>query len=111
MKITLDTRPLSVNQAWQGRRYKTKAYKQYERDISFLIPGKYKHNPLSGKLKVSYRWHLTHHATTDFDNPIKPIQDILQKNGVIEDDRFIYEANIEKIPSDENYVEIEIEKL
>ena len=30
--------PLSVNEAWQGRRYKSKKYKSYETELLYLLP-------------------------------------------------------------------------
>jgi Holliday junction resolvase RusA-like endonuclease len=32
-KIKIEMAALSVNQAWQGRRFKTPEYKRYERDL------------------------------------------------------------------------------
>jgi hypothetical protein len=31
-------KPLSVNKAWQGKRFKTNEYKQYEKEVSLLLP-------------------------------------------------------------------------
>jgi hypothetical protein len=36
--IELKIKPLSVNNAWQGRRFKTYKYKQFERDVLFTLP-------------------------------------------------------------------------
>ena len=38
MEVFLNVKPLSVNQCWQGRRYKTKAYKQYEKALLQILP-------------------------------------------------------------------------
>ena len=38
MRINL--KPLSVNQAWMGRKFKTPAYKKYEADMLILLPNK-----------------------------------------------------------------------
>ena len=31
-------KPLTVNRAWNGRKYKTDEYKSYERELDFLLP-------------------------------------------------------------------------
>ena len=31
-------KPLSVNEAWQGKRFKTNSYKSYEKDVMRLLP-------------------------------------------------------------------------
>ena len=36
--VVIPLKPLSVNEAWQGKRYKTKKYKQYCKDIAMLLP-------------------------------------------------------------------------
>ena len=36
--VHIDIKPLSVNEAWQGRRYKTPKYKQYQETLLWLLP-------------------------------------------------------------------------
>lgn len=36
--IRIKIKPLSVNDAWKGQRFKTKEYKQYEQDLMFILP-------------------------------------------------------------------------
>ena len=36
--VRIDMKPLSVNEAWQGKRYKTEEYKQYENTLLWLLP-------------------------------------------------------------------------
>ena len=36
--IKIDIKPLSVNEAWKGRRFKTDKYKKYRRDLQLLLP-------------------------------------------------------------------------
>jgi len=107
--ITINYRPLSVNKAWRGgRRYKSSDYVQFERDVLFLLP---KLECLKGPIKVSYKFYLKNCKITDVDNLIKPLQDILQKAGYFEDDRFIYKIEAEKIQSDDDYIEVDIRKI
>jgi Holliday junction resolvase RusA-like endonuclease len=106
--ITLKLRPLSVNEAWQGRRFKTPEYTDYERDVGYLLPVHLRTAPPLGLLEVHYRFHFKNHKARDWDNPVKPLQDVLVKLGVIPDDRHIYRAVVEKVPDKEDFVEIDI---
>ena len=36
--IKVEIKPLSVNAAWQGRRFKTEAYKKYEKEVLSALP-------------------------------------------------------------------------
>ena len=107
--MIINIKPLTVNQAWQGKKFKSPAYKQFSNDIAWLLPRNGK--APSGPIEVYYKFFLKHHATTDFDNLIKPLQDQLVQNFIIEDDRFIYKAIIEKIPSDKDYIEVTFKEL
>jgi len=107
MKIKI--KPLSVNQCWQGKRFKTPKYKAYEKELLLLLPNKLE-VPL-GSLKITMKWGFSS-KLSDYDNPIKPFQDILQcKYGF--DDKVIFEANITKeiVKKGEEYIEFTIEKL
>lgn len=108
MKFKLDIKPLSVNKAWQGRRFKSPEYKQYEEDVAKLLMIVKPTPAPEEKLQVTYRFYLKNHKNSDNDNPIKPLQDILVACGVIKDDRLIYRTIAEKIPSIYDYVTVEI---
>ena len=92
MTIQLNIKPLSVNNAWQGKRYKTPAYKAYEQEVMLLLPNKYE-VPTEGDLEACYEFGLN--TMADWDNPIKPLQDILQKKYGF-DDRRIVKATVIK---------------
>ena len=79
-------KPLSVNQAWKGRRFKTNDYKQYEKDLMKYLPFL---NIPEGALKISFVWGFSS-AASDWDNPIKPTQDILEKYYGFNDNRIAY---------------------
>ncbi len=74
--MRLDIKPLSVNQAWKGRRFKTDKYKNYEREIIYSLPDNLQ-SP-EGKLFLFLHWGFSS-AASDFDNPIKCFVDCLQK--------------------------------
>ena len=103
--ITLNIKPLSVNQAWQGRRFKTPKYKKYAEDVTKLLPAKI--DIPDGLLVVRYDFYFSNKAS-DWDNPIKPIQDIICAKYGINDNR-IYKAIIEKhiVTKGEDRIEFE----
>lgn len=106
MKIKI--KALSVNQCWQGRRFKTKLYQSYEEELFYLLPkGKIdKINNLSVEINIGYSNKLA-----DIDNFIKPFLDILQKKYGFNDHQ-IYKLMIEKIiiPKGHEFIEYGIYK-
>lgn len=89
--INLNIKPLSVNEAWQGKRFKTLKYKQYERDMLLLLP-------TINVVDPPYRLNITvgfSNKASDLDNILKPFIDILQKKYGI-NDKHIEILHIEK---------------
>ena len=107
--MKIDIKPLSVNQVWQGRRFKTPIYKQYEKDLLLLLPAK-KINT-KAKLKVELTYGFSSKAA-DIDNPCKPILDVLQKKYGINDNK-IYELNQKKeiVKKGKEFIIIEIQEI
>lgn len=104
--ININVKPLSINKCWQGRRFKTKAYKQYESALLHLLPDieiQYK-DSLSIEIDFGFS-----NITSDIDNPLKPILDILQKRFGF-NDRDIYELKVKKklTKKKEEYILIKI---
>ncbi len=91
-EYTVQIKPLSVNQAWQGRRYKTSEYKGFESSLMWLLPKDV--NIPEGKLFLSLEFGVS--PLFDWDNGIKPFQDILQKKYGFNDNR-VYKASVEKV--------------
>jgi len=112
MKIILENiKPLSVNKVWQGRRFKTKIYQEYEREMSMLLrEQRVPRDSLSGRLVITIIFCLKNAERTDFDNLLKPLLDILVKNDIIADDRFIWKAIIKKKKAKKDKIIIEIKK-
>lgn len=75
IKIEKKIKLLSVNQCWQGRRFKTPEYKDYEKILMYTLPD-YKIN--YDKYYIIFIFNFSSNRA-DWDNPIKPLQDILQK--------------------------------
>jgi len=106
--ITINIKPLSVNECWQGKRFKTPKYKAFEKEL--LLKLKPKHVP-KGKLLLTVFWGLSS-KNADWDNPIKPFQDVIQKKFGF-NDRWIYRGEIEKldVPKGQEFIKFELTKL
>ncbi len=117
MKLYFEGVPLSQNKANICKgviRLKSPAYRKYEKDIAgqlLLQKKEYEPFPPKTSLYIQYKWYLTNDINTDYDNPIKPFQDILVKYGVIDDDRYIREAHITKYKSETNHFTVEIKQM
>jgi len=90
---TINIKPMSVNEAWQGRRFKTPQYKSYARDLSLMLPRSV--SVPVGPLKVEYEFGMSN-MLSDYDNPIKPFQDVLQAKYGFNDAQII-EAVVRKV--------------
>lgn len=103
--IKIDIKPLSVNKAFQGRRFKTKAYKSYEKIVLLMLPNLKIPDP---PLKLKYEYGFSN-KNADIDNPCKLITDILQKKYGF-NDRDIYQLNQKKVivPKGSEYIKFRI---
>lgn len=112
MKLHFDFKPLSVNEAWQGRRFKTPKYRQFTQDIEYsLLSQKNEIMPVSGNLEVICNWYLINNKKTDVDNLLKPLLDSLVENEIIKDDRFIQKLIVTKHKSKTNHFDVEIKEI
>jgi len=106
--VKLEIKPLSVNDAWQGRRFKTPAYKKYWKDIQFLLPLMELPEP---PYEIFLQFGFSSKGS-DWDNPLKttidPIADYYGFN-----DNLIYKAVIHKVivPKGEEYIAFHIKHL
>ena len=80
MIIQLDIKPLSVNEAWKGRRFKTDKYNAYEKKVLLMLP-KCEINDFSS-IEITYGFS---NSLSDIDNPTKMLLDILQKKYNVND--------------------------
>lgn len=103
--MRIAVKPLSVNEAWKGRRYKTATYKRYERAVFFMLP---KITVPKSKLRINLTFGFSN-SGADIDNPVKPILDILQKRYKFNDNQ-IYELNLKKeiVKKGSEFIEIKI---
>lgn len=99
---------MSVNVAFQGRKFKTKEYKQYEKDLLLMLPNiKLKIQRVSIDIIFGFS-----NSLCDIDNPLKPFLDVLQKKYSI-NDRDIYKLNVTKevISKGNEFIKYEIKEL
>jgi len=98
-------KPLSVNDAWKGRRFSTPAKKAYEIELRKQLAG------TTLTAEAPYEIHFVFHISSmqDYDNCIKVTQDtICQFYGI--NDRDFHKAIIEKriAKRGEEYFEFDI---
>lgn len=111
IEINLPTKPASVNAIWRGRRFKTQLYLDYEKEISYLIKSQLPlKSKMQGEIEVEFIFHLKQYKRTDCDNLVKPLLDILVKNGIMEDDRKVVKVSAQKIMSNKDSIKIIIKK-
>lgn len=105
----IQIKPLSVNQAYQGRKVKSYQYRQYEKAVLELLPDDL-FVPTKGDLQVLI---LFGHSNSrfDYDNGIKPFQDILQTKYGFNDCRIVLAVvGKEKTAKGEEFISFKIEK-
>jgi Holliday junction resolvase RusA-like endonuclease len=106
--IRIDVKPLSVNETWKGKRYKTNAYLSYEKLLMYLLP---KIEIPKAPYLIKFEFGFSSKGS-DWDNPIKPLQDVLQKKYGF-NDKDVYEAVVSKkiVKKGEEYLKFKIESI
>lgn len=106
--IKLRVKPLSVNEAWKGQKWKTDKYKSYEKLLLAILPTI---KIPSGKLQITYNFGFSS-PLCDSDNPVKLCNDILQKRYGF-NDRDVFKLIITKeiTPKGQEFIEFKIESL
>lgn len=101
----VNIKPLTVNQCWKGRRFKTDKYKKYERDLLYILP---RIKIPEGLLQINLEFGFSSDAS-DWDNPIKPIVDILQKKYGFNDKRIKRGVvDIKQVKEGSEYIKFEL---
>ena len=109
ISFKLDQKPLSINEAWQGKRFKTPAYKTYEQAMILLMPkGKVDTEQM---LRVEFFFGFSNKAS-DLDNPVKLLMDIAQKKYGF-NDKMVFELNVRKciVKKGEEFIQMGIYQL
>lgn len=89
----VNIKPLSVNEAWQGKRFKSKKYQLYEVELLYALPStdvNWDKKPIELSLIVGLS-----NMQSDIDNIVKPFVDVLQKKYKF-NDRYIFRLIVEK---------------
>lgn len=108
MVVRVKIKPLSINKAFQGRRFKTRDYTAYEKECLLKM------RPLKfpqGKVSLVIKYGFSNKAS-DIDNPTKLILDLMQKRYKF-NDKDVYEIHSYKtiVPRGEEFWEVEIKPL
>jgi Holliday junction resolvase RusA-like endonuclease len=102
-------KPLTVNRAWKGRRYKTDEYTAFETELMYRLPPKLRgFDPENKKMEIYLEFGVSN-SGADWDNPIKPFVDVLQRKYGF-NDKYIFDAIVKKriVPRGEEYIRFEI---
>ena len=91
MNQWIKIKPLSVNECWRGRRFKTDKYGDYENAMLYLLRKQKLPEP---PFHVHIILYLSN-PLADIDNPVKPILDILQKKFNF-NDKLVTKLTVEK---------------
>jgi len=103
--MKIDLKPLSVNAAWQGRRFKTNEYKQFERALLLLLP---KMKIPEAPYEVFYEFGFSS-PLSDLANPEKLVTDIICKKYSINDkDIFLMHLKKHIVPKGKEFIQFEI---
>lgn len=104
--IRINIKPLSVNALYRGRRYKTKAYEEYERAVFFSLP---KMKVPDGPIYLQIEAGMSNRRA-DLSNVIKGFEDLLGKKYGFNDNR-VFKILMEKriVGKGEEYVAFKIE--
>ena len=107
--MRIHVKPLSVNEVFQGRRFKNKKYKSYELELMYMLPSV--KIQFKGRLKVDITFGFSS-ALADIDNPLKPLIDVLQKKYGF-NDKQIFKLNVEKeiVKRGQEYIDLNIEEI
>ena len=103
----LDIKPMSVNEAYKGEVRISPTYTAYKHKVRCKLLEM--DIPYSEKYLIKINFGLSNNSA-DWDNPIKPFQDILQTKYKF-NDKVIFKGIIEKwiVPKGYEFIEFKIE--
>ncbi len=104
-KIEITGRPISKKNTRiplkNGMNIPSKAFRNFEKQALYQLLGIKDH--YDGRCKVNYIFQMKGKLDSDCDNMIGGINDILQKAGIIADDKNITEGLFRKIAGNQNW--------
>jgi len=100
--IKIKIKPLSINEAYKGRRFRTEKYDLFIRQMMFHLPIDLKIP--KGEISISIEFGYSS-AASDIDNGLKTFIDCLQKKYGF-NDKLITELHVKKIkvPKSEEFI-------
>ena len=103
--MKIDVKPMSMNAAYSGRRFKTKLYKAYETNCMIKM------SPMEipdGDLELHIQFGVSSRGF-DLDNGLKPVIDIMQKKYGFNDNRIMSISAYKRIvPKGQEYISFDI---
>lgn len=93
--------PPSVNSLWRtarGRMYRSTRYTTWLQRAGDAVSGVWRSNPISGPVSVEIRVYGDSQRRWDLDNRCKAVLDLLQDQGVIEDDEQVHHLVMHRGP-------------
>lgn len=108
MEQTIKIKPISVNEAYTGRRYSTPKLKGFKNEIGYFLKPM---NVPPGELEINVEFGFSS-SGSDLDNALKPFLDCLQKKYGFNDNR-VYQINASKriTPKNEEYIKFNIKQI
>lgn len=109
MDYKINIKPLSINKAFQGRRFKTQDYKSYELELISKLPEM--EIPKDILIDITITVGFSNRGS-DLDNIAKPFIDILQKKYLFNDSK-IYKLTMNKkiVKKGDDYITFNIQQL
>jgi len=104
----INIKPISVNACFQGRRFKTKEYERYEKELGLLLP---KIIVPEKNILLEIEVGLST-VNADIDNIAKPCIDVMQKKYGF-NDRYIEKLILtkKKVEKGEEYFKFRFDKI
>ena len=84
--MKLNIKPLSINEAYRGRRFRTPKYDTYIRQMMFILPNNLEVPKIDIKLNIEFGYSS---VASDIDNGLKFFIDCLQKKYNFNDKNII----------------------
>lgn len=106
--IKISVKPMSINKAYKGKRFRTKEYDSFEKIVLYLLP---KINIPKPPYEIYFKFGFSS-TSSDWDNCIKITQDILAKKYNF-NDKLIKKGIVEteQVKKGQEYFEFEIKQL
>ena len=103
--VRIPLKPLSTNDAWSGKRYKTKEYKDFEQILLILLR---KMKPVIPEGPVGFDLRVGISARFDADNTIKTLLDTIEKYCNHFNDNSVFDIHVRKVlvPAGDEYMRL-----